>query len=138
MTDVDLKARREALVRHHIEVEFAGDADAVNATFAHPRYDLVATNTILDEAEAVAARVHTLAEQMPGATMELASLRHADDAIIVETVTRGRHDGPLLGMVPTGRPYVSRGVAIFRFDGEDMVEEIVYYDRLSLMDQLRG
>jgi steroid delta-isomerase-like uncharacterized protein len=137
MIDPALRASREALVRHHIDVEFAGDADALNATFAHPRYDLVATSTVLDGAAEVAARVHALAAQMPGAEMELLSLRHADDAVIVETVTRGLHTGPLLGMAPTGKPYVSRGVAIFRFEGDDLVEEIVYYDRLTLMDQLR-
>lgn len=137
MIDAALGARREALIRHHIDVEFSGDADALNATFAHPRYDLVATSVVLDGAEEVAMRVHALAEQMPGAKLEIHSLRHSDDAIIVETVTRGLHTGPLLGMTPTGKPYVSRGLAIFRFEGEDLVEEIVYYDRLTLMDQLR-
>jgi steroid delta-isomerase-like uncharacterized protein len=137
MIDASLCAQREALVRHHISVEFAGDADALVGTFARPRYDLVATDTILEGADAVAERVHALAEQMPGATMDLISLRHADDAVIVETVTRGLHLGPLLGMAPTGKPYVTRGLAIFRFEGADLVEEIVYYDRLSLMDQLR-
>ena len=137
MTEMDLRARREELVRHHIAVEFDGDPEALNATFAHPRYDLVATNTVLDGAEQVAQRVYALAEQMPGAQMELASFRHAEDAVIVETVTRGLHTGPLLGMPPTGKPYVTRGVAIFRFEGADLVEEIVYYDRLSLMEQLR-
>lgn len=138
MIDEALCSKREALVRHHIHVEFAGDAVALNATFVHPRYVLVATSTILDGAEEVAGRVHALAEQMPGAEMELLSLRHADDAVIVETLTRGLHTGPLLGMPPTGKPYETRGVAIFRFNGKDLVEEIVYYDRLSLMDQLRA
>lgn len=137
MTDETLRAKREELVRHHIDVEFKGDADALVATFAKPRYDLVATGTILEGAEEVAHRVNTLAEQMPGATMEVASLRHADDAVIVETVTRGQHLGPLLDMPPTGNFYTTRGLAIFRFKGADLVEEIVYHDRLSLMDQLR-
>jgi steroid delta-isomerase-like uncharacterized protein len=138
MTHDDLKASREALVRRHIAVEFEGDVEALVATFARPRYDLVATGTVLEGAEQVGERVRALAEQMPGATMELASFRHADDAIIVETVTRGLHTGPLLGLAPTGKPYVSRGIAIFRFEGADLVEEIVYYDRLSLMEQLRA
>ena len=137
MSDAELRARREELVRRHIAVEFDGDAEALIATFAHPRYDLAATNTVLEGAEQVAERVHALAQQMPGATMDLASFRHAEDAVIVETVTRGLHTGPLLGMAPTGKPYVTRGVAIFRFEGADLVEEIVYYDRLSLMEQLR-
>ncbi len=137
MSDAELRARREEVVRRHIAVEFDGDAEALIATFAHPRYDLVATNTVIEGAEQVAERVRVLAEQMPAATMDLTSFRHADDAVIVETVTRGLHTGPLLGMPPTGKPYVTRGAAIFRFDGNNLVEEIVYYDRLSLMEQLR-
>jgi steroid delta-isomerase-like uncharacterized protein len=138
MIDASLRAQREALVRRHIDVELAGDADALVATFATPRYDLVATGAVLEGADAVAGRVHALAEQMPGATMDVVSMRHADDAVIVETVTRGLHLGPLLGMAPTGKPYETRGLAIFRFAGVELVEEIVYYDRLSLMDQLRS
>lgn len=136
MTEQELRATREALVRHHIKVEMAGDAAAVVATFAHPRYDLVSTGAILEGPDEVAQRVVALAEAMPGAHMETVSLRHCDDAVIVETLTTGRHDGPLLGRPPTGKPYTTRGVAIFRFDGPDLVEEIVYYDRLSLLAQL--
>lgn len=136
MTDATLRQRREALVRHHIEVEMAGDADEVIATFAHPRYVLVALDEVLDGEEAVAKRVHGIADAMPGAVMEIASLRHSDDAVIVETVTRGRHTAELLGMPPTGNVYVTKGIAIFRFEGEYLIEEVVYYDRLSLIDQL--
>jgi len=134
--DLDLRRQREALVHRHIAAEMAGDAAGTVATFAVPRYDLVSTETVLDTAEAVAARVDALFETMPGAVLEIASLRHADDAIIVETRTTGRHDGPLMGVAPTGRPYTIRGCAIFRFEGADLVEEIVYNDRLTLIEQL--
>jgi steroid delta-isomerase-like uncharacterized protein len=135
---MELRREREALVRHHMAVEEAGDAAAVVATFSRPRYDLVAPAVLLEGAAAVAKRVQDLGESMPGARIELVSLRHTDDAVIVETRTRGLHEGPLFGLRPTGRPYDVRGIAIFVFEGEALVSEVVYYDRLTLIDQIRG
>jgi steroid delta-isomerase-like uncharacterized protein len=136
--DSELKAKREALVRHHIAVEQAGDAAALVATFARPHYDLVAPGMVLVGASAVAERVHDLCTSMPDAKVEIVSLRHSVDAVIVETRTRGHHDGPLFGLRPTGLPYDVRGVAIFVFEGAALVSEVVYYDRLTLIDQIRG
>jgi steroid delta-isomerase-like uncharacterized protein len=137
MTDEALRARREALVHHHIKVELEGDAEAVVATFKRPRYALVAPGVVLEGSEAVARRVHDMAAAMPDCRMYLDSLRHADDAVIVETRTEGRHTGSLLGVPATGKAYVTRRVAIFRFEGEDLMEEIVYYDRQSLLEQIQ-
>ncbi|HEX2492156.1 MAG TPA: ester cyclase [Steroidobacter sp.] len=135
---MELRRKREALVHRHMTVEESGDAAAVVATFSRPRYDLVAQGVILEGAEAVSKRVQDMCESMPGARIELVSLRHTDDAVIVETRTRGRHEGPLFGLRPTGRPYDVRGIAIFVFEGEALVSEVVYYDRLTLIDQIRG
>jgi hypothetical protein len=52
MTADDLRARREAVVRLHMEAENVHDYDAVIGTFAHPRYELMATGQVFDgEAE---------------------------------------------------------------------------------------
>jgi hypothetical protein len=42
MASADLRARREAVVREHMESENAYDFDTTIATFGHPRYELVA------------------------------------------------------------------------------------------------
>jgi len=135
--DAALRAAREALVARHVEAEMQGDAAAVVATFKVPRYDLAASGDLLEGADAVARRVDELAAAMPGATLEIVALHHADEAVIVETRTRGIHRAPLLGVPPTGRPYETRGVAIFRFDGADLIEEAVFWDRQRLLEQLR-
>jgi hypothetical protein len=47
-----LRARREALVLEHMESENVHDFDTMVATFAHPRYELIATDEVYDgEAE---------------------------------------------------------------------------------------
>src|SRR5438552_3978084 len=53
LTSTDLRSRREALVREHMETENRLDFEATLATFAHPRYELVATGEVYDGAEAV-------------------------------------------------------------------------------------
>jgi hypothetical protein len=45
MPDSDLRERREAVVREHMESENAREFDRTIETFAHPRYELVATAT---------------------------------------------------------------------------------------------
>jgi hypothetical protein len=46
MPGADLRARREAVVREHMESENAHDFDTTIATFGHPRYELVATGDV--------------------------------------------------------------------------------------------
>jgi steroid delta-isomerase-like uncharacterized protein len=134
--DPELAARREALVLHHMAVEEQGDAQAVVDTFTIKRYDLVATGQLLLGDEGVARRVRNLVARMPNIQIELVSLRHCEDPVIVETIARGTHTTLLFGIEPTGRPYSSRGIAIFRFEYDGLVEEVVYYDRLSIIEQL--
>ena len=43
LTD-ELRVHREEVVRHHMESENVHDFDAVIDTFAHPRYELIATD----------------------------------------------------------------------------------------------
>jgi steroid delta-isomerase-like uncharacterized protein len=131
-----LQSHREALVRLHMEVEERGDAEAVLETFSVPHYDLVATGQVLSGAEGIIRRVQDLAAAMPDAKIDIVTLRHADDAVIVETRTHGVHKAELFGLPATGKAYNVRGIAIFKFDGPDLVDEIVYYDRLTIIDQL--
>ena len=55
MSSADLRARREAVVREHMESENSHDFDTTIATFGHPRYELVATGDVYDGADAVRA-----------------------------------------------------------------------------------
>jgi ketosteroid isomerase-like protein len=43
-----VRSRREAVVREHMEAENRHDFDAVIATFAHPRCELIATGQVHD------------------------------------------------------------------------------------------
>ena len=51
--DAELHRRREALVLRHVEAENDRDLEAIMATFARPRYEIVPTATVYDGDAAV-------------------------------------------------------------------------------------
>jgi hypothetical protein len=95
MPSADLRARREAVVREHMESENAHDFDTTIATFGHPRYELVATGDVYDGEDAVRGYFAETRRAFPDQRNELVALHHADDAVIVEFDVLGTHLGPL-------------------------------------------
>ena len=134
--DADLRSRREALVRKHMDDENALDFDAVLDTFPHPHYEIVPTGAVYDGVEAVSAYYRDSRRAFPDQRNQLISLRHADDAVIVEFWLRGTHLGPFRALPPTGRTFEVRMTAFFVFEGATLVCERVYFDAMSLLRQL--
>ena len=136
MSSGDLRARREAVVREHMESENAHDFDTTIATFGHPRYELVATGDVYDGEAAVRGYFAESRGAFPDQRNELVALHHADDAVIVEFDLLGTHLGPLRSLPPTGRAFRCRMSAHFLFDGDLLTCERVYFDQLTVMRQL--
>jgi len=134
--DDALRARREALVRAHMADENRLDFDRVLATFPHPHYELVATGAVHDGTEQVAAYYRESRAAFPDQRNEIISLRHADDAVVVELWLRGTHRGDFRGLPPTGQAFECRMSAFFVFDGDRLVCERIYFDVLTLLRQL--
>jgi predicted ester cyclase len=61
---------------------------------------------------------------------------HHGDLVIGESRLLGTHLGPYRGLPPTGRRIDVPLVAIFEFEGTELLCERVYYDRLALFIQL--
>ena len=135
----DLRERREAVVREHMESENVHDFDTTIETFDHPRYEIIPTGDVFDGEEAVRGYFDDTRTAFPDQRNELISLRHADDAVIVEFDLKGTHLGTLRGFEPTGREFTCRMVAIFEFDdGDGIVCERVYFDAATILAQLTG
>ncbi len=135
-TEAELRARREAIVREHMESENVHDFDTTIGTFSHPRYEIVPTGDVYDGEAAVRSYYAQTRRAFPDQRNELVSLRHAEDAVIVEFDLLGTHLGPLRSLPPTGRSFRARMTAFFIFEGERIVCERVYFDQLTLMRQL--
>ncbi len=97
-----------------------------------------ATGEIYDGAEEVAQYYRESRAPFPDQRNELISLRHADDAVIVEFWLLGTHKGPLRGLEPTGRDFKCRMTAFFIFEGTGLVCERVYFDSATILRQLSG
>lgn len=119
--DPDIRERREALVREHMESENRHDFGVTLDTSDHPRYEIVPTGDVFDGAEAVRRYFEDSRTAFPDQRNELIALHHADSAVIVEFDPKGTHDGPLRGIPPTGRALTCRTVAFFLFEDERRV-----------------
>jgi steroid delta-isomerase-like uncharacterized protein len=132
----EVLARREQIVREHMQSENEHDFDTTIGTFSHPRYEIVATGDVYDGEAEVRRYYEDSRSAFPDQRNELISLRHADDAVIVEFDLLGTHRGPLRGIPPTGRAFRCRMTALFEFAGERIVCERVYFDQLTILRQL--
>jgi hypothetical protein len=132
MPSNQIRELREQIVRRHMESENEHDFATALATFAHPRYELVATDEVHDGAEAVQEYFKATRTAFPDQRNELISLRHADDAVIVEFWLRGTLAGG------GGAGFAIQMTAHFVFDGPTLICERVYFDGLSMIRQLVG
>jgi len=130
------RAQREAVVREHMDSENRQDFAATLATFAHPRYELMATGEVYDGADEVARYYAASRAAFPDQRNVVRALHHADDAVVVEFDLLGTHSGPFRGVAPTGRSFVCPMVALFLFTGDRIVCERLYFDSATILRQL--
>jgi steroid delta-isomerase-like uncharacterized protein len=136
MTTETPRARREAVVREHMESENRHEFDVTMATFGHPRYEIVPTGDVYDGEAEVARYFEESRRAFPDQRNELIKMHHADDSVIVEFDLLGTHLGELRGIPPTGKSFTCRTLAIFEFEGEGIVCERVYFDTVTILAQL--
>jgi steroid delta-isomerase-like uncharacterized protein len=136
----DLREKREAIVREHMESENVHDFDTTIGTFEHPRYEIIPTGDVYDGEEEVRGYFATTREAFPDQRNEIIALHHMDDGVAAEFILKGTHEGELRGMPPTGKEFECRMVALFLFepDGDRIVCERVYFDTATIAAQLLG
>jgi steroid delta-isomerase-like uncharacterized protein len=138
MTAVDnitsLRQRREAIVREHAEAENRHDVEATIATFHHPRYEFNGETS--DGQEAVRELLQGFMDAFPDFHADIGKMRHADDAVVGETIITGTHDGEWAGIPPTGRRIEVPVAAIFEFDEDRLLCEKVYMDFAAVLTQI--
>ncbi len=86
--------------------------------------------------DGVRAAVDAILDGLGDTVLTVDDVVDAGNRLVVRWTLAGTHDGPLWGFAPTGRPAVLRGVHVFRFRRERIVETWASYDALGLLDQL--
>jgi steroid delta-isomerase-like uncharacterized protein len=132
-----LRARRDAVVKSHIEAETVQhDATAAVATFHHPRYEVPAMGALVDGGDAVHGLLTQLLGAFPDFWLEQIAMHHADNAVILECRFGGTHRGPWAGIDATGKRMEVQAACIFVFEGDRLVCEKVYFDHATVLRQL--
>lgn len=72
----------------------------------------------------------------PDLNLQLDDLLDASDSVIYRFTARGTHQGPFMGVPPTGRRVRVAGIGIDRFRDGLMVERWVQYDGVGLLQQI--
>ena len=116
-----------------MESENTQDFDRTIATFARPRYELMATDEVFAGEDEVRAYYARTRGDFPDQRNENSVLRSTEDGVVVEFDLLGTHSA-------LGTSFRSRMVALFLFeDGDDrIVCERVYFDTASIRRQLLG
>ena len=91
----DLDERRIAVVREHMALEVTHDWDAVIATFAHPRYELLGSGAVFDGEAAVRRYFAASRVPFPDQGNEIIAIAATADTVLVEFWLTGTHLGPL-------------------------------------------
>ena len=135
----ELRAYREALVLRHIDAENRNDAQTAADTFTRHRYDLRAVEgDVIDGEVSVLGLIESFGTALPAITYVASKLHHADDAVIVEYRITGRHEGEYNGVAPTGATVDYPAIAVYEFEGRDLVCERLYVNLRGLEAQMRG
>ena len=132
-----LSARMKA-VEDHIRFESSHDLEALIGTFGDdPEWHNKPSNDVLNGHDAIRGFYRDLFAGFPDFWLDIHHRRFADDAIVVDGVFGGTHEGMWMGIPPTGKKVAIPFCAVFTFTNQDLLQsEIAYYDRLTLLEQL--
>jgi steroid delta-isomerase-like uncharacterized protein len=134
--DEALRTKREALCIGHMDAENAHDFDLCVGLFDHPRYEVVPTGEVYDGSEALHRLMQENVTAFPDFRFDVERLHHADEAIVVEGTFKGTHQGTWRGLPATGRRVEFPMIIVFRFDGEAMLGERLFFDLGTALRQL--
>jgi steroid delta-isomerase-like uncharacterized protein len=135
--DEDLRQRRLATIREHMDTEVTKEFDRTLDTFdGHPHYEIMPTGQVFDGGEQVMGYYTMTRTAFPDQRHDNVRTHVADDTVIVEFELLGTNLGEFYGMPPTGKAFRVPVIAVFFFEGEKIVNERVYFDSASLVTQI--
>ena len=123
-------------MNEHMRLENAHDFPGAIAAFARPRYEVVTDGELWDGANGVGAFLSQNQKAFPDFVFEPTRVSPTTDAVLVEGRFKGTHLGTWRGLLATGRKVDFPMCLIFEFEGEEMVNEKLYFDVGTPLTQL--
>jgi predicted ester cyclase len=126
---------RVALVNEHMRLENGHDFPGCIGTFHHARYEIVATGEVFEGPGAVGGFLEQNRKAFPDFVFVPTQVS-GGTAVLVEGRFTGTHQGKWRGLPPTDRRVDFPMALVFEFDGDRMVNERVYFDMSTTLQQL--
>lgn len=137
MISDDLRTRRLAIIDEHMNTEVTHEFDLTLETFhGHPHYEIMPTGQVFDGADEVMGYYRTTREAFPDQRHDNVRTHVSDETIVVEFDLLGTNLGEFYGMPPTGKSFRVPVIAVFFFEEDRIVNERVYFDSASLVNQI--
>jgi steroid delta-isomerase-like uncharacterized protein len=128
----------KAVMTRFYEAWNARDLDAFEELFAPDAVDHDAQNPFAETrgpagAKRTAEMYHTA---FPDSRIEVHEQISEGDLIVTRWTGKGKNDGELMGMAPTGKTVAVTGIAIARLASSKIVETWTCWDTLGMLQQL--
>lgn len=134
MSDQDLAANKAAVRRYLDEAWNKGNLAIIDEIMA-PNYARYTPAGQLDR-EGQKQRIAGFRQALPDVHLDVDRILAEDDHVAFRIIVRGTHQGPLLGVAPTGQPVTITATDIVRFEHGKVVEHWGNMDELGLLRQL--
>jgi steroid delta-isomerase-like uncharacterized protein len=132
-----LRRRREDVLLEHFASETDQEFERTLATFGgHPHYEIMATGQVFDGDDEVMGYYRATRAAFPDQRHDNVRFHAAEDATVAEFDLLGTNLGEFYGLPPTGRAFRVPVIAVFFFDGDHIVNERIYFDAASLVNQI--
>ena len=130
------RANRIARLEEHVRAEQDHDVGAtLNTVSANPHFRI--NDVALDSRDAVTTFYQGMFDGFPDLEIEVTKRFVTDEAIILELILRGTHNGTWAGIPPSGRRMEVPACAVYTFDGDEKIaEERAYFDVSVIMKQI--
>jgi predicted ester cyclase len=112
-----------------------GNVDVLNEAFA-PRFVEHQAGIVPPTAEGVKRSIAFLRGAFPDLKLTIEEIIASGDKTWARITGRGTHQGPFMGMPPTGKPIVVTVMDVCRFENGQIVEHWGVADQFAVMAQI--
>jgi steroid delta-isomerase-like uncharacterized protein len=132
-----MTARYEEIVRRVVEEIYnKGNLEVVDEVYS-PNFRLHTPMGTFEGQDGIRQYVRMFREALPDMHLEVDNQLHGDNQIALEWSSTGTHNGPLMGIEPTGKHVENQGSNFVQLDDDGkIVEEHLYWDHLGMLRKL--
>jgi steroid delta-isomerase-like uncharacterized protein len=129
--------QNRSIVRRWIEEGWnKGNPAIVDQLYAPDYVQYESSPTPVTSREALKQYVAGYRAAFPDMHFTMDDLIAEGDKVVWRFTSSGTHDGPFMGIPPTGKPCSVTGIVIFRLENSRIAEAWVNIDALALLQQL--